>query len=245
MLHKFSPYSPSRFFSLGSIDEATGLVGFDGDLEFDCLIDAYVHGIFPWPVDHPVIPDRMVLAWFSPDPRGIFEYERFHVPCRLERLCRSGVFQIKFDNDFAGVIRGCSSAQDRRNSTWITPQMINAYVELHQFGVAHSVEAWFEGRLVGGVYGVALGGFFAAESMFYVKPNASKVALVALIRHLKETGYTLVDIQEITPNTARFGAVEIPRKDYLQRLHKALQLPVNWSADISTPAQSEQKIQNK
>jgi leucyl/phenylalanyl-tRNA--protein transferase len=223
----FSPYIPSRYFWGHSPDEETGLVGIGGMLSVSWLIDAYSHGIFPWPVNDN-ISGRMVLAWFSPDPRAIFEYDHFHVPRRLERLCCSDRFQIKFDTDFEGVIRGCSSAQDRHNSTWITPQIIRNYVKLHKSGYAHSVESWFEGRLVGGVYGVALGGFFAAESMFYIEPNASKVALVALIRHLQKTGYELIDIQEITPNTRRFGAIEIPRDNYIQRLHEALQLNIKW-----------------
>ncbi|MDR2761088.1 MAG: leucyl/phenylalanyl-tRNA--protein transferase [Planctomycetaceae bacterium] len=223
LFNVLSPYFPSRYFSDYEPDEETGLVCIGGILSIDWLIDAYSHGIFPWPVNDPN-SDRMILAWFSPNPRAIFEYERFHVPSRLEQLCRSDRFQIRYDTDFEGVIRGCSSSQDRKNATWITPQMINAYINLHNSGFAHSVEAWFEGRLAGGVYGIALGGFFAAESMFYVEPNASKVALVALIRHLKETGFTLIDIQEITPNTQRFGAIEIQRDSYLQRLHNALQL---------------------
>ncbi|MDR1485611.1 MAG: leucyl/phenylalanyl-tRNA--protein transferase [Planctomycetaceae bacterium] len=224
MLFNFSsPYVPSRYFSGYCPDAESGLICVGGILSVRWLIDAYSHGIFPWPI-YDSSGRSMVLAWFSPNPRAIFEYEQFHVPRRLERLCCSDRFQIRFDTDFEGVIRGCSSAQNRSHATWITPQIIRAYMQLHKSGYAHSVEAWSEGRLAGGVYGVALGGFFAAESMFYVEPNASKVALVALIMHLKKNGYTLIDIQEITPNTQRFGAVEISRDDYLQRLHEALQV---------------------
>ncbi|MDR2754979.1 MAG: leucyl/phenylalanyl-tRNA--protein transferase [Planctomycetaceae bacterium] len=228
LLNVLSPYFPSRYFSQYEPEEKTGLVCIGGVLSISWLIDAYSHGIFPWPINDPD-SGEMILAWFSPNPRAIFEYERFHIPSRLERLYYSGRFQIRYDSDFEGVIRGCSSAQDRENATWITPQIINAYINLYKLGFAHSVEAWFEGRLVGGVYGVALGGLFAAESMFYIEPNASKVALVALIRHLQEVGFTLIDIQEITPNTQRFGAIEIQRDSYLHRLHNALQLSnVKW-----------------
>ncbi|MDR2171282.1 MAG: leucyl/phenylalanyl-tRNA--protein transferase [Planctomycetaceae bacterium] len=228
----FSPYLPSRYFSCYEPDVETGLIGVGGMLYEDWLIDAYTHGIFPWPIPNPYEfggDDKdMLLAWFSPDPRAIFEYDKFHVSRRLERLCNSGRFQIRTDADFSGVIRGCSSAQERQNATWITPQMIEAYINLHKAGYAHSVEAWCGGRLAGGVYGVAIGGLFAAESMFYVEPNASKVALVALIKKLKKLGFMLIDIQEITPNTQRFGAIEISRKNYIQRLHEALKLKIKW-----------------
>jgi leucyl/phenylalanyl-tRNA--protein transferase len=228
-----SPYFPSRYFS-GFDPDDSGLVRVGGFLSVGWLIDAYVHGIFPWPVQDSY-DGRMVLAWFSPDPRAIFNYEQFHVSRSLDRAYRSGRFQIKSDTDFEGVIWGCSSVQDRENATWITPQIIHAYINLHKLGYAHSVEAWCDGRLAGGVYGVALGGFFAAESMFYVEPNASKVALVALLGHLKKLGYILIDIQEITPNTSRFGAIEISRNDYLQRLHNALQIDIKWNTEIDIP----------
>jgi leucyl/phenylalanyl-tRNA--protein transferase len=228
LFENLSPYLPSRYFSGYIPQVGTGLVGVGGVLSVGWLIDAYSHGIFPWPVQDS-FSGQMVLAWFSPEPRAIFEYESFHVPRSLERLCCSSQFQIKFNTDFEGVIRGCSSVQNRTDSTWITPQLIRAYVNLHKSGYAHSVEAWYGERLAGGLYGVALGGLFAAESMFYVEPNASKVALVALIRHLKKNGYTLIDIQEITPNTQRFGAIEISRDAYLQRLHEALQLKIKWN----------------
>jgi leucyl/phenylalanyl-tRNA--protein transferase len=228
MLNVLSPYLQSIYFSHYTPDDESGLVCFGGALTINCLIDAYSHGIFPWPICNPD-NNKTVLAWFSPKLRAIFEYERFHIPRSLERLYRSNQFQIKFDTDFEGVIRGCSSAQDRKNRTWITPQMIRAYIRMYDYGYAHSVEAWAEGKLAGGVYGVALGGLFAAESMFYVKPNASKIALVALIDHLKENGYSLIDIQEITPNTLRFGAIEISREIYKQRLHDALKLiHIKW-----------------
>ena len=126
------------------------------------------------------------------------------------------------DVDFAGVIRGCAMAPGRLNQTWLTPEMIDAYIRLHELGHAHSVEVWHEHELAGGVYGVAIGGLFAAESKFYRVRDASKVALVHLVEHLRERGYTLLDIQQLTPHTARLGAMAIPRVEYLARLAKAI-----------------------
>jgi leucyl/phenylalanyl-tRNA--protein transferase len=186
-----------------------------------------MHGIFPWPVSGR---KNSILAWFSPDPRCIFEFDRFHVSRRLERTYKSGRFRITSDADFVGVIRNCAK---RHGETWITPEMIDAYTEFHRLGFAHSVETWIGNErdgweLAGGVYGVAIGGLFAAESMFYCHRDASNVALVALMRHLKERGYQLVDIQVETEHTARFGAVEISRSEYLRRLRAALRQSVEF-----------------
>ena len=211
----------SRFFIDAHHADESGLVHIGGKLTPDWLLDAYTHGIFPWPFPDPFQRKRSILAWFSPDPRCIFEFERFHVPRRLERTCKSGRFRITLNTDFSGVIRGCAERHGR-NEMWITPEMIEAYVEFHRLGYAHSVEAWSGNDLAGGVYGVGIGGLFAAESMFFRCPNASKVALVALMRHLKERDYKLVDIQIKTEHTARFGAFEIPRSEYLRRLQLAL-----------------------
>ena len=169
-----------------------------------------------------------MLAWWSLDPRAIIEFERFHVPRRLMQTCRSGRFEVTCDQDFAGVIEGCATAGDRTGATWITPAMYRAYVRMFELGHAHSVETWYDGRLAGGTYGLAMGGLFAAESMFYQVPDASKVALVHLVAHLQSRGYALLDIQQLTPNTARFGAIEVPRNEYLHRLADALRLPVTF-----------------
>ncbi|MBN2580794.1 MAG: leucyl/phenylalanyl-tRNA--protein transferase [Pirellulales bacterium] len=209
---------PSRFFPPAEDADREGIVGFGGKLTTDWLVDAYRHGIFPWPVDEPGYP----VVWWSPDPRAVLEFDRFHVPRRLARVIRSGRFQVTFDRDFVGVIRGCATAQSRCRGTWITPEMETAYTRLHRQGHAHSVEAWENDRLAGGVYGVTIGGLFAAESMFYRLPEASKVALVHLVEHLERQGYVLLDIQQLTPNTARFGAIEISRRQYLRRLAEAL-----------------------
>ena len=215
---------PSRFFPPAEDADAEGIVGFGGKLSPQWLLDAYGHGIFPWPIGDMDEP----MAWWSPDPRAIIELEGFHVSRRLKRTCASDRFKATLDRDFIGVIRGCATAGDRVGATWLTRRMIAAYVRLHRLGHAHSVEVWHEEKLAGGTYGVAIGGLFAAETMFHRVRDASKVALVHLVEHLKQRGYTLLDIQQLTPHTAQFGAVEIPRREYLARLAAALDKPVTF-----------------
>ncbi len=215
---------PSRFFPPIETADEDGLLAVGGRLTTEWLLDAYAHGIFPWPA--PGYP----LLWWSPDPRAIIEPDRLHVSGRLERTIRSGRFEVSIDRDFAGVMHGCATAQDRgrRHGTWITPAMLKAYQRLHELGHAHSVEAWSAGGLAGGVYGLALQGAFFAESMFYRVRDASKVALVHLVRHLRARGYQLLDIQQLTPHTQRLGAVEISRAEYLRRLDAALAQQVSF-----------------
>lgn len=201
---------------------------FGGRLTPEWLLDAYAHGIFPW----PIFDGTDVVVWWSPDPRAIFEIERFHVPRRLARTCKSEKFTVTCDRDFAGVIRGCATSSGRRHNTWLTPKMIEAYTELHRLGHAHSVEVWQCDELAGGVYGIALGGLFAGESMFHHVRDASKVALARLVPHLASRGYTLFDIQQCTPHTASLGATEIPRSDYLRRLADAVDRPVTFGAQL-------------
>lgn len=215
----------SKFFPSVERLDADGLVGFGGLLTPEWLLDAYSHGIFPWPTGQPEVP----TPWFSPDPRAIIEFERFHVSQRLRRTCRGGRFAVTRDRAFAQVMQGCASAPDRRDGTWITPEMIAAYCQLHELGHAHSVEAWQGERLVGGVYGVSIGGLFAAESMFRLETDASKVALVHLVEHLQARGYVLLDIQQLTPHTKSLGAIEISRREYLERLARALTRPARFS----------------
>jgi leucyl/phenylalanyl-tRNA---protein transferase len=215
----------SHFPNPDSADSG-GLVYVGGALEPDWLMDAYRHGIFPW----PIIPRLRKMQWWSPDPRAIFELDRFHISRRLERACRSGQFTVTSDRDFAGVMRGCASAQSRRWNTWLTTEMIAAYQRLFELGHAHSVEVWHDGRLAGGTYGVTIGGLYAGESMFYQVRDASKVALVYLVRHLRECGFRLFDIQQLTPHTQTLGAIEIPRRDYLRRLADAVERPVTFSS---------------
>ena len=220
-----SPFVPSLFFPDARTADDNGLVALGGDMTPVVLYDAYVHGIFPWPFSGAGLGPPNRLGWFSPNPRGVFEFETFHIPKRLARLCRSGRFRITSNRNFRGVLLGCALTPYRDGISWVTPSLYQAYLRLYSLGFAHSVEAWLDDRLVGGVYGVAINGFFAAESMFRIETNASNVALVALTEHLKACGYRLFDIQMITPHTARFGAVDISRDEYLQRLHDALQIP--------------------
>jgi leucyl/phenylalanyl-tRNA--protein transferase len=216
---------PSRFPS-PSLAEPIGLVMIGGTLSPEWLLDAYRNGIFPW----PIISGCREVQWWSPDPRAIFELDGFHVSRRLERTCRSGRFEITSDSDFAGVITGCATANGRTRRTWLTTPMIAAYRRLFDLGHAHSVEVWREGKLVGGTYGVAIGGLFAGESMFHLERDASKVALAYLVPHLRQRGYRLFDIQELSPHTASLGATEIPRREYLHRLADAVDCPATFGA---------------
>jgi len=226
-------YRPaSCYFPSAAAADADGLIGIGGQLTPDWLIDAYTHGIFPWPVGDGT------LAWWSPDPRAIFEFEQFHVSRRLARRLRSGKFRVVCDRDFASVVRGCAAEEARAEGTWITPELEAAYVRLHKLGIAHSVESYLDDELVGGVFGVAIGGLFAGESMFHRETDASKVALAYLIAHLKARGYVLFDIQQLTPHTASLGAWTISRRRYLDRLANAVQLPVAFGTELLGPAQS-------
>lgn len=209
---------PSRFFPPVESADPDGLIGFGGRLTPDWLLDAYSHGIFPWPSGD----ERQPVPWWSPDPRAILELDGLHITRRLARTCRSRRFRVTIDRDFAGVMRGCATGPSRRGGTWITPAMIAAYCRLHELGHAHSVEVWCDDLLAGGLYGVTIGAFFAAESKFFRVRDASKVALVRLVDHLRARGYQLLDIQQLTPHTARLGAVEIPRRRYLARLADAV-----------------------
>lgn len=164
-------------------------------------------------------PDGTV-EWYAPDPRGIIDLSHFHIPNRLKRTIRQKQFIIKCNQNFAKVIRGCSA----RSETWINEEIISAYTMLHQLGKCHSVEAYLEDQLVGGLYGVALGGAFMGESMFSLENDSSKVCLVFLVSRLIERGFQLLDTQFITPHLKKFGAIEISRKDYMHRLEEALSL---------------------
>jgi leucyl/phenylalanyl-tRNA---protein transferase len=198
-----------------------GLVAVGGDLSPETLLDAYRRGVFPW------YDATMPVCWWSPDPRAIIPLDGLHVSRRLARTIRGGWFSVTYNRDFAGVIRGCSHRPGE--GTWLVPEMIDAYERLHPLGHAHSVEVWSGRDLAGGVYGVAVGGLFAGESMFYRVTDASKVALVALGERLRERGFRLFDIQFLTPHTARMGAVEIPRREYLDRLEEAVGLDVRFA----------------
>jgi leucyl/phenylalanyl-tRNA--protein transferase len=245
------PLSKPHFFPPPTATTPEGLVCVGGRLSPNWLLDAYSHGIFPWPMweDEPI-------AWWSPDPRAVIVLDAFHISRRLRRTLRSGKFRVTCNRDFDGVIRGCATGAGREGGTWLTPAMIAAYRHMHELGHAHSVEAWLrpplplgEGRgegaeehpphpyhfpevegmiLAGGVYGIAIGGLFAAESMFYRVRDASKVALANLVAHLNARGYQLLDIQQLTPHTASLGAGEISRIEYLRRLAIVIHQPVTF-----------------
>lgn len=223
--------SSPRFFPPSTATTAEGLLCVGGRLSPDWLLDAYRHGIFPWPMweDEPV-------AWWSPDPRAIIELDDLHISRRLQRTLRSGQFRVTYDCDFETVIHGCGTAGDRTNNTWLTPSMVEAYCHMHALGHAHSVEVWQANEIVGGTYGMAIGGFFGAESMFHYVRDASKVAVVHLVAHLKARGFTLLDIQQLTPHTERFGAIEIPRVEYLTRLTQAINQPVTFGNQLQCDA---------
>ncbi len=190
----------------------------------DLLVSAYASGWFPMAVE----PGE--LRWYSPDPRGVVPLDRFHVPARLRRVMRSGRFEVAIDRDFAAVIRACAEADrgDDDGGTWIDDEIRESYQALHRAGLAHSVEVWREGRLAGGLYGVSLGGAFFGESMFHHVTDASKVALAALVDQLRVRGHQLLDVQWVTPHLSRFGAIEIPRRRYLQRLEAALAIDTTF-----------------
>jgi len=196
-----------------------GLLAIGGDLEPGTVLAAYRAGIFPWPD-----PDERLL-WWSPDPRAILPLDGFHESRSLRRTRRRAGFRVTFDHAYPRVVEGCA---DRSEGTWITPAIIAAYVSLHRLGWAHSIEVWAGERLVGGVYGVAIGRFFAAESMFHREPDASKVALAELVEHLRRIGFRLLDVQLPTPHLASLGAVLISRDEYLRRLASAIALDARF-----------------
>lgn len=196
--------------------DGDGLVAIGGDLSVSRLQLAYRSGIFPWTVNP--------ISWWSPDPRGIFELEEFHVPRSLAKFIRKQPFEITRNRAFRQVMQACAAPAAGRGQTWVTPEFIEAYTHLHDQGHAHSVECWRAGELIGGIYGVSFGGLFAGESMFHRVTNGSKVALGHLVEHLRARGFTLFDIQMITPATRQLGAVEIPRAEYLKRLKTAVQM---------------------
>lgn len=193
-----------------------GLVALGGDLEPDTLLEAYRNGIFPWPIEK--VP---VLTWFSPDERGVLFFEDLHVSRSLERALKKKPFELTVNKAFEEVIGRCASVPRKPRGTWLTPPMIDAYVTMHRLGHAHSVEAWKDGKLVGGVYGLEVDGMFSAESMFRLEDNASKVALLHLIEILKKAGAEWVDVQVLSTHVESLGGRSIPREEYLDLIQKS------------------------
>lgn len=180
----------------------------------DLVLSAYSQGIFP--MGH----DDGTIRWYSPDPRCIFDFDKFHVPRRLMRTYKSGKFEMKVNSAWKEVLKACAD----RESTWITDDIFRVYTQMHEAGFAHSVEAYYEGRLAGGLYGVSIGGAFMGESMFHNVTDASKISLIYLVERLQSRGFVLLDSQYMTDHLSTLGAVLISRQEYLRRLDRALYL---------------------
>ena len=189
------------------------------------LLSAYRTGVFP-------MADARDggVGWYAPDPRAVLPLDRFHVPKTLARTVRQGRFEVAVDRDFEATMRACAAPAPGREETWISEELVAAYVALHRAGYAHSVECWREGAFAGGLYGVALGGAFFGESMVSRQRDASKVALVALVERLRAGRFVLLDTQMSTPHLARFGVVEVPRAAFEARLAAALAVDADWHA---------------
>ena len=213
-----------------ALDEPNGLLAFGGGLSAKWLLAAYSRGIFPW------FGENEPILWWSPDPRCVFHTGALKANRSLRRQLAGKQWRLTVDHAFEAVIRCCAAPRDGESGTWLVPAMIGAYVQLHQLGHAHSVEVWEGPRLVGGVYGVAIGRLFCGESMFSAESGGSKIALVALARLLHELEFPLIDAQVSNPHTRSLGAVEVPRAWYLQEVDRLGRLPgpVGSWADLTT-----------
>jgi leucyl/phenylalanyl-tRNA--protein transferase len=223
-LDRHDPFPPVE----RALRDPNGLLAAGGDLSPERLLDAYARGIFPW------FGDEDPLLWWSPDPRMALFVRELHVSRSLRRLMASGRFVVTFDRAFKAVMAGCAEPRGGETGTWITSDMRRAYTALHRLGFAHSVETWDGSELVGGLYGVALGRMFYGESMFTRESNASKVALVALVRQIERWGFEMIDCQMTTEHLASFGAREVPREAFLRDVRRLVQqppVPSPWIAD--------------
>ena len=206
-----------EFPKIESADEH-GLLAIGGDLEIESLLLAYSQGIFPWPIS-----DEYPLAWFSPNPRGLLFFDKLHIPKSFKKFLRKNPYEIKFNHDFESVIRNCATVNRQdQSSTWITEDIIKAYIDFHKQGYAYSIETYLDDRLVGGVYGVCINRFYSGESMFHFEDNASKVALVSLMYLLKQRDIAWLDTQMVTSVVESLGGVEIPRNTFIELLKKYL-----------------------
>lgn len=214
-----------------------GVVAVGGDFRPERLLLAYAQGIFPWPTE------GMPLLWFSPNPRFVLAPRDAHVPRSLKKAIRRGGFEVRVDTAFDAVIDACAAApREGQRGTWITDELRAGYVALHRLGYAHSIECWMDGALVGGLYGVSLGRMFFGESMFARAPDASKIAFTTLLGNLVHWDFALVDCQVYTDHLDRFGAVEIPRREFLAQLRTALSAPTRqgtWRFDLDPAAALE------
>jgi len=205
-----------RVLASGVID---GLVAVGGAVTPESLLRAYREGVFPWSSDP-------MVTWWSPDPRAVFDMDHYRPSRSVRKRIRRAGWIFTLDRDFEGVMRKCAEPTPSRPDTWITGDFIAAYTELHRCGAAHSVEVYEKDELVGGLYGVSIGGFFGGESMFHRRPDASKAAVAHLVQHLRARGFALLDAQVPTPHLAGLGAAEISREEFLARLRHAIALPV-------------------
>jgi leucyl/phenylalanyl-tRNA--protein transferase len=209
-----------------ALREPNGLLAAGGDLSAERLVAAYRHGCFPW------YQDNQPILWWSPDPRTVLFPDELHVSRSLAKILRQAPFQVTFDHAFAKVIEACAAPRDYAEGTWITTPMQRAYLELHRRGIAHSVEVWRDGELVGGLYGLAMGQLFFGESMFSRADNASKVGFVTLVEQLRAWDFALIDCQMPTQHLQSFGARPISRADFADCLTRYIDLPskASWSA---------------
>lgn len=221
------------FFPDPRLADPDGLLAIGGDLSVERLLLAYSKGIFPW------FEEDTPILWWSPDPRMVIFPERFRVSHSLRNTLRKGMYQVTFDRAFPEVIHHCAHVKRKDGKgTWIVPAMREAYLRLHEEGYAHSVESWFNGQLAGGLYGVSLGRIFFGESMFYLRKDASKVALYALVQKLREWQFFLIDAQQDTPHIRSLGGELISIEKFLNILHEALNYPTRrgkWTEQIITP----------
>lgn len=195
-----------------------GVLAVGGDLSLVTLRTAYTSGIFPWPVE------GLPLLWFAPPQRAVLFFDELHVPRRAQRELRKQPFEFRIDTAFEAVIRACAAQREQAEGTWISDEMREAYIGLHQAGHAHSVETYLNGELAGGLYGVSWGGYFSGESMFFHVDNASKAALIHLVQHLQQRGASWLDVQVINPFFDSFGAREVPRARFMKMLKEALKM---------------------
>jgi len=203
-----------------ALKSPNGLLCAGGDLSPERLVDAYAHGIFPW------FSEGDPILWWSPDPRMVLFPGELKVSRSLRKNVERGIYETRVDTAFRDVIEACAAPRDGQGGTWIVPEMIEAYTRLHERGYAHSVESWDDDKLVGGLYGVALGNVFFGESMFSRAPDASKVALVKLVDRLREQRYQVIDCQQATSHLASLGAREIPRRAFARLLADSIPLPL-------------------
>ena len=220
--HQFPPVDTAR-------TEPNGLLCAGADLASETIVAAYSLGIYPW------FSDDQPILWWSPNPRMVLFPDEFKISKSLAKTVARGVFDIRFDTAFSDVIAACSAPRRKDGGTWIVPEMRLAYAELHAMGVAHSIESWRDGELVGGLYGLAIGHMFFGESMFTRATDASKVALVALVEKLKQDGFALIDCQQETRHLASFGARPIARAEFVQRLKVLIDL--NQSTSVWRPSE--------